>query len=164
MIDGEASCMPTGVKVRKTLKWHPNVQIITAGGFVWETFLLNIQGTVQSQNGLKLDRHEPQSKELVKRAPRVSSALSFVGGVYIGAVALHALNWWGLAKISRLSQWVGSSFKWFLPVFATRRGRGEGICAVWHEPWHEPLLLHVHRNISYFIYLLAIKNHSVQII
>jgi hypothetical protein len=26
---------------------------------------------------------------------------------------------------------VNSSFKWFLPVFATRRGRGEGICALW---------------------------------
>ncbi len=26
---------------------------------------------------------------------------------------------------------VNASFKWFLPVFATRRGRGEGIRAVW---------------------------------
>jgi hypothetical protein len=27
---------------------------------------------------------------------------------------------------------VNSSFKWFLPVFAKRRGRGEGIRAVWY--------------------------------
>jgi hypothetical protein len=65
MIDGETSCMPTGVKVRKTLKGHPNpnVQIKTAGGSVGHTFLLDIKGSVQSQNGFKLDRlnlrHEP---------------------------------------------------------------------------------------------------------
>ncbi len=33
----------------------------------------------------------PQSKE-VQRAPRVSSALSFIGGVHIGAVALRDPN------------------------------------------------------------------------
>ncbi len=32
---------------------------------------------------------------------------------------------------------VNSSFKWFLPVFATRRGRGEGIRALWECVCHQ---------------------------
>ncbi len=36
---------------------------------------------------------ESLSKELTRGPPRVSSALSFIGGVHIGARALHVLNW-----------------------------------------------------------------------
>ncbi len=38
-----------------------------------------------------------QSKELTIEGPRVSSVLSFIGGVYIGTRALHVLNliWFG---------------------------------------------------------------------
>ncbi len=43
----------------------------------------------------------PQSNEVtILEGPPVSSALSFVGGVHIGAGALHVLN-----LIARLSQW-----------------------------------------------------------
>jgi hypothetical protein len=46
-----------------------------------------------------LDRDEvqSQSKELTRVSPRVSSALSFIGGVHIGARALLVLNliWFG---------------------------------------------------------------------
>ncbi len=39
----------------------------------------------------------PQSNELTRGPPRVSSALSFIGGVHTGARALHVLNliWFG---------------------------------------------------------------------
>ncbi len=50
-----------------------------------------------------------------------------MGGVHIGTRALHVLNLIWLGYIARLSQWgegVISSFQWFLPVFATRRGGG----------------------------------------
>ncbi len=40
-----------------------------------------------------------------QRAPRVSSALSFIGRVHIGARALHVLNLIWFGQISRLSQW-----------------------------------------------------------
>ncbi len=36
-----------------------------------------------------------------------------------------------LSPIPVARRGVNSSFKWFLPVFATRRGRGEGIRALW---------------------------------
>ncbi len=60
--------------------------------------------------------------------PEVSSKL---GGVHIGARALHVLNLTWFGNISRLSQWVGrrgviSSFKWFLPAVPTCRGGGVG--------------------------------------
>ncbi len=39
----------------------------------------------------------PQSNELTREPPRVSSALSFIVGIHIGARALHVLNFYGLA-------------------------------------------------------------------
>ncbi len=47
------------------------------------------------------------STELTRGLPRVSSALSFIGGVHISARAVHVLNliWFGL--IARLSKWEG---------------------------------------------------------
>ncbi len=59
----------------------------------------------------------------------------FIGGVHIGARALHVLNLIWFGYIARLSQWgkrvVISSFKWFLPAVATCRGRkggGSALC------------------------------------
>ncbi len=74
---------------------------------------------------------------------RVSSALSFIGGVHIDARALHVPNCYGLAKIARLSQrrGVNSSFKWFLPVFATRKERAGG--GGYQHP--VPVMLYTHR-------------------
>jgi hypothetical protein len=45
---------------------------------------------------------------------RVSFSLSYIGGVHIGAIALHVLNLIWFGNIARLSQWGGgliSSFK-----------------------------------------------------
>jgi hypothetical protein len=39
-----------------------------------------------------LDLFLPQSKELVRGPPRVSSVLLFIGGAHIGAVALRDIN------------------------------------------------------------------------
>ncbi len=70
---------------------------------------------------------DPQSTELTIEPPRVSSALSFIGGVHIGARALHVLNliWFGC--IARLSQWGGGgefprSNDFYLPSLASRKG------------------------------------------
>ncbi len=41
--------------------------------------------------------------------------------------------WLNLPPIAVGRRGVISSFKWFLPVFATRRGRGEGVCAFWER-------------------------------
>ncbi len=63
--------------------------------------------------------------------PLISSALSFIGGVHIGARAPHLLNLIWFGSIACLPQWGGggiiSPFKWYLwylPAFATRRGVG----------------------------------------
>ncbi len=68
--------------------------------------------------------------KLTSGPPWVSSALSFLGGVHIGARALHVLYiWYGLAKSLAYPsgrRGVISSFKWVLPAFATCRGRGGG--------------------------------------
>jgi hypothetical protein len=55
--------------------------------------------------GLILQDLVAQSIELTRGPPEVSSALSFIEGVHIGARALHVLNliWFGC--IARLSQW-----------------------------------------------------------
>jgi hypothetical protein len=59
-------------------------------------------------------------------APWVSSALSFTGGVQIGARALHVLNLVWCGSIARLSQWRGGGLfprsNVFLPAFPKRRG------------------------------------------
>ncbi len=57
--------------------------------------------------GLNLQDLVAQSNELSRGPPEVSSALSFIGGVHIGARALHVLNliWFGC--IACLSQWGG---------------------------------------------------------
>jgi hypothetical protein len=45
--------------------------------------------------------------ELTRGPPEYSSALSFIGGVHIGARALQVLNLIWFGNIARLSQWGG---------------------------------------------------------
>ncbi len=72
----------------------------------------------------------------LRKALRVNSAL-FIKGVHIGTRALYVLNLIWFGYISRLSQRGGggviSSFKWFLPAFATCIGRGRGIGTLWYR-------------------------------
>jgi hypothetical protein len=49
----------------------------------------------------------PQRTELTIAGPLVSSALSFIAGIHIGARALHVLNLILFGWIARLSQWGG---------------------------------------------------------
>ncbi len=63
------------------------------------------------------------------RAPWVSSALSIIEGVHIGARALHVLNLIWFGWIARLSQWGGGgqfprSNDIYLPSHAWRKGVG----------------------------------------
>ncbi len=55
------------------------------------------------------------------------TVLSFIGGVHIGARALHVIIWYGLAVSLASGKERGNILvKWFLPAFATRRGGGGG--------------------------------------
>ncbi len=63
------------------------------------------------------------------RAPWVSSALLFIGGVHIGARALHGLNLIWFGNITRLSQWGGGGYflcsnDFYLPSLCVEEGGG----------------------------------------
>jgi hypothetical protein len=60
-----------------------------------------------------------QSNELNGGPPRVSSALSFTGGVHIGARALHVLNLILFGYIARLSQWGGGGGNILVQMIST---------------------------------------------
>ncbi len=58
-----------------------------------------------------------------------------IGGVHIGARALHDINWYGLPYHARLSQWGGGGYftrshDFYLP-FAALRGGGVSTLWVW---------------------------------
>jgi hypothetical protein len=72
------------------------------------------------------------------RAPWVISALSFIGGVHIGARALHVLIRYGLVvslPYSSGEEGIISSFIWFLPAFP-RVEEGEGVEILQPEQGH----------------------------
>jgi hypothetical protein len=54
-----------------------------------------------------------QSNEFIRGTPELvqQSALSFIGGVHIGARALHVLNLIWFGYITRQSQWGGGGAK-----------------------------------------------------
>ncbi len=84
-----------------------------------------------------------QSNALTRGPLRVSSALSLIGGVHIGARTLHILNLMWFGYIARLSQWGGgviSTFKWFLPALlhGEEVGRGSAPCG-FHRDFPPPL-------------------------
>ncbi len=77
----------------------------------------------------------PQSNELTKRDSSVSSALSFIEGVHIGARALLDINLIWFGYIARLFQWGGGGYftrsnDFYLPSHAWmgRGGRGSALC------------------------------------
>ncbi len=67
---------------------------------------------------------------LDERAPRVSSALSSIGGVHIGARGLNVLNLIWFGYITRLSHWGGGGYftyftnYFYLACYAYRKGEG----------------------------------------
>ncbi len=76
-------------------------------------------------------RYELKSNELTLEGPWVSSALSFIGGVHIGARALQVLNLIWFGSIARLSQWGGGgsfprSNDFYLPSLRVEGGGGVG--------------------------------------
>ncbi len=65
----------------------------------------------------------------------VSSALSFIEGVHIGACPKFDTVWQYLSPIPVGRRGVISSFKWFLPAVLTCRGKGEGSAPCAHGPF-----------------------------
>jgi hypothetical protein len=92
------------------------------------------------------------------RDHRVSSALSFIGGVYIGAksVAWHKFDmvWLYRSPISAGRRGVFYSFKWFLPAFAALRGGGGGA-------QHPVFATHIPPLLSMPSHLRVTKRHCV---
>ncbi len=108
---------PQNVKTTPVLNhsWVPFAMI----QFLMRTKEANVVNS-KTNNKLYDNASDPlfNLKIIKLRDPWVSSALSFIGGVHIGAIALLEINLYGLATFY--------SFKWFLPAFATLTYRGEG--------------------------------------
>ncbi len=76
------------------------------------------------------------AEQIRSNTSRVSSTHSFIGGVHIGARALHVPNLILFGCIARLSQWRGGNF--LVQMISTclryARRKGAGVSTLWVPP------------------------------